>query len=143
MPDDDDDDEDDDEEDDMAARLGLSPGLGLGQESSSQPPSRLMPSVPGVGTLGSWPEGRGQSESKLYPLHILILAILILMDWRLGRILPWYQILSPCPACASGRLTAAPSGIFCKPMPSARASNQHINQKTLSTNIELINELHT
>jgi hypothetical protein len=29
-PDDDDDDEDDDEEDDMAARLGLSPGLGLG-----------------------------------------------------------------------------------------------------------------
>lgn len=31
---------------------------------------------------------------KLYPLHILILAILILLDWRLGRILPWYQILS-------------------------------------------------
>ena len=30
-PDDDDDDEDDDEEDDMAARLGLSPGLGFGQ----------------------------------------------------------------------------------------------------------------
>ena len=37
MPDDDDDDEDDDEEDDMAARLGLSPGLRLGQELSSQP----------------------------------------------------------------------------------------------------------
>jgi hypothetical protein len=34
--DDDDDDEDDDnEDDDMAARLGLSPGLRLGQESSS------------------------------------------------------------------------------------------------------------
>jgi hypothetical protein len=31
----DDDDEDDDEEDDMAARLGLSPSLGLGQEPSS------------------------------------------------------------------------------------------------------------
>ena len=30
-PDEDDDDEDDDEEDDMAARLGLSPGLGFGQ----------------------------------------------------------------------------------------------------------------
>jgi hypothetical protein len=29
-PDDDDDDEDDDEDDDMAARLGVSPGLGLG-----------------------------------------------------------------------------------------------------------------
>jgi hypothetical protein len=34
-PEDDDDDEDDDEEDDMGARLGLSPGLGLGQEPSS------------------------------------------------------------------------------------------------------------
>jgi hypothetical protein len=34
-PDDDDDDEDDDEDDDMAARLGLSPDLRLGQGSSS------------------------------------------------------------------------------------------------------------
>jgi hypothetical protein len=64
---DDDDDEDDDEEDDMAARLGLSPGLGLGQEPSSQPPSRLMSSVPGVGTPGSRPEERGQSERVLDP----------------------------------------------------------------------------
>jgi hypothetical protein len=61
-PDDDDDDEDDDREDDMAARLGLGPGLGLGQEPSNQPPSGLMPSVPGVGTPRSRPEGRGQSE---------------------------------------------------------------------------------
>jgi hypothetical protein len=61
-PDDDDDDEDDDEEDDMAARLGLSPGLGFGQEPSNQPPSGLMPSVLGVGMPGSRPEGRGQSE---------------------------------------------------------------------------------
>jgi hypothetical protein len=59
-PDDDDDDEDDYEEDDMAGRLGLSPGLGFGQEPS--PPSGLMPSVPGVGTPRSQPEGRGQSE---------------------------------------------------------------------------------
>jgi hypothetical protein len=58
-PDDDDDDEDDDEDDDMAARLGLSPGLGLGQESSSQPLSGLAPSVPGVGTPRSRPEERG------------------------------------------------------------------------------------
>jgi hypothetical protein len=65
--DDDDDDEDDDEEDDMAARLGLSPGLGLGQEPSSQPPSGLMPPVPGVGTPGSRPEERGQSERVLDP----------------------------------------------------------------------------
>src|SRR5690349_13567641 len=66
-PDDDDDDEDDDEEDDMAARLGLSHGLGLGQEPSSQPPSGLMPSVPGVGTPGSRSEERGQSERVLDP----------------------------------------------------------------------------
>jgi hypothetical protein len=66
-PDDDDDDEDDDEEDDMAARLGLSPSLRLGQEPSSQPSSGLMPSVPGVGTPGSRPEGRGQSERVLDP----------------------------------------------------------------------------
>jgi hypothetical protein len=61
-PDDDDDDEDDDEEDDMAARLGLSPGLGFGQEPSGQLPSRLTPSVPGVGASGSRPEGQGQPE---------------------------------------------------------------------------------
>jgi hypothetical protein len=58
-PDDDDDDEDDDEDDDTATRLGLSPGLRLGQQSSSQPPSRLAPSVPGVGTPRSRPEERG------------------------------------------------------------------------------------
>jgi hypothetical protein len=57
----------DDEEDDMAARLGLSPGLRLGQEPSSQPPSGLTPSVPGVGTPGSRPEERGQSERVLDP----------------------------------------------------------------------------
>jgi hypothetical protein len=47
--DDDDDDDDDDEDDDMAARLGLSLDLRLGQGSSSQPPSGLAPSV----SLGS------------------------------------------------------------------------------------------
>jgi hypothetical protein len=52
MPDDDDDD-DDDEDDDMAAHLGLSPDLRLGQGSSSQPPSGLAPSVSGAGTSGS------------------------------------------------------------------------------------------
>jgi hypothetical protein len=66
-PDDDDDDEDDDKEDDMAARLGLSPGLGLGQEPSSQPPSGLMPSVPGVGTPGFRPEGRCNPRGYLTP----------------------------------------------------------------------------
>jgi hypothetical protein len=66
-PDDDDDDEDDDEDDDMAARLGFRPGLRLGQESSSQPPSGLAPSVPGVGTPRSRPEERGQTERVLDP----------------------------------------------------------------------------
>jgi hypothetical protein len=66
-PDNDDDDEDDDEDDDMAARLGLSPSLRLGQESSSQPPSGLAPSVPGVGTPRSRPEERGQTEGVLDP----------------------------------------------------------------------------
>jgi hypothetical protein len=66
-PDDDDDDEDDDEDDDMAARLGLSPGLRLGQASSSQPPSGLAPSVPGVGTPRSRSEERGQTEGVLDP----------------------------------------------------------------------------
>jgi hypothetical protein len=46
----------------MAARLGFSPGLRLGQEPSSQPPSGLMQSVPGVGTPRSRPEERGQTE---------------------------------------------------------------------------------
>jgi hypothetical protein len=66
-PDDDDDDEDDDEDDDMAARLGFSPGLRLGQEPSSQPPSGLAPSVPGVGTPRSRPKERGQTERVLDP----------------------------------------------------------------------------
>jgi hypothetical protein len=59
---DDDDDDDDEEEDDMAARLGFSPGLGCGQEPSSQPPSGPTPLVLGVGASGSRPEARGQPE---------------------------------------------------------------------------------
>jgi hypothetical protein len=51
----------------MAARLGLSPGLRLGQESSSQPPSGLAPSVSGAGTPGSRSEERGQVEGVLDP----------------------------------------------------------------------------
>jgi hypothetical protein len=64
---DDDDDEDDDEDDDMAARLGLSPDLRLGQGSSSQPPSGLVSSVSGAGTSGSRSEERGQTEGVLDP----------------------------------------------------------------------------
>jgi hypothetical protein len=65
---DDDDDDDDDEDDDMAARLGLSPDLRLGQGSSSQPPSGLAPSVSGAGTSRSQSEERGQAEGVLDPL---------------------------------------------------------------------------
>jgi hypothetical protein len=64
---DDDDDEDDDEDDDMAARLGLSPDLRLGQGSSSQPPSGLVPSISGAGTSGSRSEERGHTEGVLDP----------------------------------------------------------------------------
>jgi hypothetical protein len=62
-----DDDDDDDEDDDMAACLGLSPGLRLGQESSSQPPSGLAPSVSEAGTPGSRSKERGQTEGVLDP----------------------------------------------------------------------------
>jgi hypothetical protein len=65
---DDDDDDDDDEDDNMAARLGLSPDLRLGQGSSSQPPSGLAPSVSGAGTSGSRSEELGQAEGVLDPL---------------------------------------------------------------------------
>jgi hypothetical protein len=64
---DDDDDDDEEVEDDMAARLGLSPGLGCGQELSSQPPSGPTQSVPGVGASGSRPEARGQPERSPDP----------------------------------------------------------------------------
>jgi hypothetical protein len=66
-PDDEDDDEDDEEDDDMAARLGLSPDLRLGQGSSSQPPSGLALSVSGAKTSGSRSEERGQTEGVLDP----------------------------------------------------------------------------
>jgi hypothetical protein len=65
---DDDDDDDDGEDDDMAARLGLSPDLRLGQGSSSQPPSGLASSVSGAGTSRSRSEERGQAEGVLDPL---------------------------------------------------------------------------
>lgn len=31
---------------------------------------------------------------KLYPLHLVIIAIIIPMDWRLGYLGPWYQTLA-------------------------------------------------
>jgi hypothetical protein len=65
---DDDDDDDDDKDDDMAARLGLSPDLRLGQGSSSQPPSGLAPSASGAETSRSRSEERGQAEGVLDPL---------------------------------------------------------------------------
>jgi hypothetical protein len=64
MPDDD----DDDEYDAMAACLGLSPDLRLGQGSSSQPPSGLAPSVSEARTSGSQSEEQGQAEGVLDPL---------------------------------------------------------------------------
>ena len=63
----DDDNNDDDEDDDMAARLGLSPDLRLGQGSSSQPPSGLASSVSGAETSRSKSEEQGQAEGVLDP----------------------------------------------------------------------------
>src|SRR5688500_897737 len=51
----------------MAARLGLSPILGCGQEPSSQPPSGPTPSAPEVGASGSRPEARGRTERSPDP----------------------------------------------------------------------------
>jgi hypothetical protein len=65
--DDDDDDDNDDDDDDMAACLGLSLGLGCGQEPSSQPPSGPTPSAPEVGASGSRPEARGEPRGHLTP----------------------------------------------------------------------------
>jgi hypothetical protein len=65
--DDDDDDEDDDEDDNMAARLGLSPDLRLGQGSSSQPPSGLASSVSEVGRQGPGPKNKGRPRGYLTP----------------------------------------------------------------------------
>jgi hypothetical protein len=67
-PNDDDDDDDDDEGDDVAARLGLSPDLRLGQGSPSQPPSGLAPSESRAGTSRSRSEEWGQAEGVLDPL---------------------------------------------------------------------------
>jgi hypothetical protein len=70
----DDDDDDDDEDDDIAARLGLSPDLRMGQGSPSQPPSGLAPSVYGAGTSRSRSEERGQAEGVLDPLTEVVEA---------------------------------------------------------------------
>jgi hypothetical protein len=61
-------DNNDDDDDDMAARLGLSPDLRLGQGSSSQPLSGLVPSASRAGASGSRSEEQGQAEVVLDPL---------------------------------------------------------------------------
>jgi hypothetical protein len=62
----DDDDDDDDKGGDMAAHLGLSPDLRLGQGSPSQP-SGLAPSASGAGTSRSQSEERRQAGGYLTP----------------------------------------------------------------------------
>jgi hypothetical protein len=82
---DDDDDDDDDEVDDMAARIGLSPDLRLGQGSSSQPPSGPVLSVSGAGASGSRPEEQGQAEGVLDPLA------------QVAEVTPGSQAVPPAP----------------------------------------------
>jgi hypothetical protein len=77
----------------MAARLGLSPDLRLGQGSSSQPPSGLAPSVSGAGTTRSQSEEHGQAEGVLDPL-----AEVVEVTPRSQTDLPVPQEQSPVPA---------------------------------------------
>jgi hypothetical protein len=58
----------------MAARLGLSPDLRLGQGSPSQPPSGLAPLVSRAETSRSWSEERRQAEGVLDPLAEVIMV---------------------------------------------------------------------
>jgi hypothetical protein len=60
-------DDDDDEDDDMAARLGLSPDLRLGQGSSSQPRVGWHRRYLGPGHQGPGPKSRGRLRGYLTP----------------------------------------------------------------------------
>jgi hypothetical protein len=103
---DDDDDDDDDEGDDMAARLGLSPDLRLGQGSPRQPPSGLVPSESGAGTSRSRSEERGQAEGVLDPL----VEVVEVTPWSQAD-LPVPQEQSPVPAAQE----VGPSAIVTTP----------------------------
>jgi hypothetical protein len=91
----------------MAARLGLSPDLRLGQGSSSQPPGGLVPSVSGAETLGSRSEEWGQTEGVLDPS-----AGEVEVTPGSQAELPVPQELSPVPAAQEGdpRVVVAASG---------------------------------
>jgi hypothetical protein len=65
--DDDDDDEDDDEDDDMAAHLGLSPDLRLGQGRRASPRAGWRRRYPGPGHRGPGPKNGGRPRGYLTP----------------------------------------------------------------------------
>jgi hypothetical protein len=64
---DDDDDDDDDEDDDMAARLGLSPDLRLGQGRRAGPRVGWRRRYPGPGHQGPGLKNRGRPRGYLTP----------------------------------------------------------------------------
>jgi hypothetical protein len=135
--DDDDDDDDDDEDDDMAACLGLSSDPRPGQGSSSQPPSGLVPSVPGAGTSRSQSEERRQAEGVLDPLAKVIEVTpgsqadppvtqeqahvpaaqevgppaVVMTPGRAAPSVPWAPAAEAAPEPAAGQPSAAPAGI--------------------------------
>jgi hypothetical protein len=109
-PDDDDDDEDNDKDDDMAARLGLSPDLRLGQGSSSQPPSGLVPSVSGAGTSGSRFKERGQTEGVLDPSAGEV------------EVTPGPQVVVPVPGQSVSRAPRAPKARMVPKLAARQAS---------------------
>jgi hypothetical protein len=129
-------DDDDDEDDDMAAHLGLSPDLRLGQGSPSQPPSGLAPSVSGAGTSRSRSEERRQAEGVLDPLAEVIEAtsgsqadplvpqeqapvpaaqgvdppIVVTTPVQVAPSAPWAPEVEAAPESAAGQPLAAPAG---------------------------------
>jgi hypothetical protein len=64
---DDDDDEDDVEDDEMAARLGLSPDLRLGQDRQASPRVGWRRRFPGPGRRGPGPKSGGRPRGYLTP----------------------------------------------------------------------------
>jgi hypothetical protein len=118
---DDADDDDDDEDDDMVAHLGLSPDPGLGQGLTCQPPSGLVPSVPGARTSGSQSEERRQAEGAPDPSvpqdQTPVLAVqevdppaAAATPGQAAPSAPWAPEVGAAPKSVAGQPLAAPVG---------------------------------
>jgi hypothetical protein len=117
-----DDDDDDDEDDDMVAHLGLSPDSGPGQGLSCQPPSGLVPSVPGAGTSGSQSEERRQAEGAPDPsvaqdqtpapaVQEVDPPAAVATPGQAAPSAPWAPEVGAAPKLVAGQPLATPTGI--------------------------------